>query len=68
MKTEKEWNADILKITMSIKDNFPELMKYVSEIPLKTMEQDSAEITLKNLKDYFDSLEAIIKKYAPNHL
>ena len=34
MKTEAELNADILKVTMTIKDEYPELSKYISEMPV----------------------------------
>jgi hypothetical protein len=33
MKTGKELNAAILKITMIIQEKFPELSKYISEMP-----------------------------------
>ena len=67
MKTEKELNDDILKITMTIKETYPELSKYIIEMPLKISSTVSEEMNLKNLKDYYDSLETVLKKYTNTH-
>lgn len=67
MKTESELNADILKITMIIQEIFPELSKYLVEMPVTIPDDISPEINLKNLKDYYDSLDNLLKKYADNH-
>lgn len=67
MKTEIELNDDILRITNKIKQNFPELLKNIGEMPVKISYSDNSEINIKNLQDYYDSLDAIFKKYATNH-
>lgn len=67
MKTEEELNADILRITLAMKSQFPELSKYIEEMPVTIPDVNNPEITLKNLKEYYDSLENIFKKYVPNH-
>jgi hypothetical protein len=67
MKTEKELNNDILKITMAIRDNFPELSKYLNEMPVTIPVSNNPEINLKNLQDYFNSLNALFRKYVINH-
>ena len=67
MKTEKELNNDILKITMAIRDNFPELSKYLNEMPVTIPVSNNQEINLKNLQDYFNSLNAFFRKYVINH-
>ena len=67
MKTESELNADILKITLLIRDEYPELAKYISEMPITIPDEESPEINVKILRDYYESLEAIMKKYASNH-
>jgi hypothetical protein len=67
MKTEKELNNDILKITMAIRDNFPELSKYLNEMPVTIPVSNNPEINLKNLQDYFNSLDALFRKYVINH-
>ena len=67
MKTEKELNADILKITMLIQDKFPELSKYIAEMPVTIPNVENPEITVKNLQDYYNSLDIIVKDYDKNH-
>jgi len=68
MKTEAELNADILKITGIIKDKYPELSKYISEMPVKiSYTAGDEDANIKSLKEYYNSLEAIIKKYSKTH-
>ena len=67
METEKELNADILKITMLIQDKFPELSKYIAEMPVTIPNVATPEITIKILKDYYDSLSILLKDYDRNH-
>jgi hypothetical protein len=62
MTTEKGLNAAILKITLMIQEKFPELSKYIEEMPV-----NNPEINLEQLKDYYNSLENLIEKYAENH-
>ena len=66
MKTEKELNADILKKTLMIREKFPELLKYLAEMPI-TIPISNPEISMKNLVDYNNSLDNLIEKYAKNH-
>ena len=61
MKTEAQLNADILKITLMIRERYPELSKYISEMPVTIPNVESPEINAKILADYYDSLEAIMK-------
>lgn len=67
MKTEVQLNADILKITLMIRKQYPELSKYISEMPVTIPNVETPEINAKILKDYYDSLEAVMKNYAQNH-
>ena len=67
MKTEAQLNDDILKITLMIREKYPELSKYVSEMPITIPDVESPEINAKILTDYYDSLEAIMENYAQNH-
>lgn len=68
MKTEQELNADILRVTMIIRDKYPELSKYISEMTVTIPDVETPDINIKNLSDYYNSLVAILKKYAPNHI
>lgn len=67
MKTEAQINADILKITLLIQKEYPELTKYISEMAITIPNEESPEINAKILADYYESLKAIMKKYAQNH-
>ncbi|MFM9989187.1 hypothetical protein [Flavobacterium sp.] len=67
MKTEAELNENILKITMTIRNEFPELIKYLNEMKVTIPDVKTPEISNKILKDYYDSLENLLRKYAPNH-
>lgn len=60
---EKELNAKILEVTMKIKDHYPELSKYLDEIPITIPSEKDPEITLNHLKGYYESLSSILNKY-----
>lgn len=67
MKTEKELNAQILMITMKIRENYPELSKYLEEMPVTIPDEKNPEITTKNLTAYYDSLNSLLNKYILEH-
>ncbi|WP_428659930.1 hypothetical protein [Runella sp.] len=67
MKTKNDLNADILKITMIIHEKFPELSKYILEMPISIPDVIDPEISIKNLNDYYESLTGLLKRYAVNH-
>ena len=67
MKTEKELNQAILEITIKIRNKYPELLKYLSEMPVTIPDVDQPEMTIKVLSDYLESLENLLKKYSPSH-
>ncbi|MDI6033461.1 hypothetical protein QLS91_10285 [Flavobacterium sp. LB2P84] len=67
MKTEKELNEAILKITMKIRNDYPELSKYLLEMPVTIPDISNPEINSKTLTDYYKSLENMLKKYISNH-
>ena len=60
---EKDLNSKILNITMRIKDHYPELSKYLEEMPVTVPSENDPEITLNNLKLYYESLNSILNKY-----
>ncbi len=68
MKTEKELNRDILQVTMKIGEMFPELSKYIEEMPVTISETDNSAAIIKNLEDYYNSLNVLLKSYSINHL
>ena len=67
MKTEKEINKDILKITMEIRDKYPELSKYIEELPVTIPNIAEPEINTKSLMNYYESLDVLLKKYKLEH-
>lgn len=66
MKTEKQINDDILDITLKITNNYPELVKYLKEIPVSIPDQEHPEINAKVLQEYYEYLESILEKYGEN--
>ncbi len=62
-ETEKDLNARILKITMTIRDHYPELSKYLDEMPVTIPSENDPEITLKHLSTYYESLNSMLNKY-----
>lgn len=67
METEKELNDAIQKMTLKIRNEFPELLKYLVEMPVTIPDSNNPGIDIKILKDYYESLDSILKQYAPNH-
>ena len=65
MKTIIELEQSIMNITAKIHKEFPELVKYITEIPVNISAE--AEGNIKNLEDYYSSLEQIISKYSKTH-
>lgn len=51
MKTEIELNRDILVITQKIQKEFPELSKYIVEMPAKNSGMDDEAGNIKNLQN-----------------
>lgn len=68
MKTELNINNDILRLTNEIKNTYPELLKYISEIPVKDVFKLNFEINSKNLLGYYNTLKIILEKYKAEHL
>ena len=67
MKTEHEINKNIIEITMAIDEKFPELSKYIDEMPVTIPNTNDPEINETNLEDYQSSLDVLLNKYAANH-
>lgn len=65
MNTKEQLEKDIQEITTTISNKYPELLKYVSEIPESNSESD--EVNIKSLKSYYLSLKDIVNKYGDTH-
>ena len=67
MKTEQELNEDILRMTMAIRKRFPELSKYIEEMPVNYTNKKGDEVTVKELENYYNSLNNLFRKYELEH-
>jgi len=63
METESEWNEKIMAITLQIQQQSPELMKFLGEMPVTIPDQKKPAINIAALKDYYESLQDLLKKY-----
>jgi len=64
---EKELNTKILEVTMKIRYHYPELSKYLDEIPVTIPAGKDRRKTLNHLKEYYESLSSILNKYKLNY-
>ncbi|MDD3722882.1 MAG: hypothetical protein PHW92_10440 [Lutibacter sp.] len=64
---EKDLNLKIMEITIIIKDKYPELLEYLNEMPVSIPAEKNPDITLKNLNNYYDSLNSVFTKYKLEH-
>jgi hypothetical protein len=63
MEEIKTINAKILEITLKIQKKYPELTKYIEEIPVTIPTEKKPEINLKTLKDYYNTLLIVAQHY-----
>lgn len=61
MATEKELNKEIINLTTEIRNNYPELNRYIDELTISI--PDSGRVDLEALKDYRDTLKTALLKY-----
>ena len=67
MKTKAELEQNIINITTKINTEFPELSKYISEMPENVSEFNTDGQGTKNLKEYYNSLEELLLEYSKTH-
>ena len=67
MKTVLELDKAILTITMKIHDEYPELSKYIKEMPVNNLDKQGNGKNLSDLKDYYNSLKAMLETYSKTH-
>jgi hypothetical protein len=67
MKTKSNLEHEIVSITMKIHKEFPELSKYIAELPEQLINKDSTNLKTKKFKEYFKSLELVVSEYAKTH-
>lgn len=56
----------ILKITVKMQLEFPELSKYLNEMPVKSQLKVDCNPSLVSLTDYYNSLCCLYKSYKSN--
>lgn len=66
-EVEKDLNSKILKVTMTIKEQYPELSDFLEEMPDTIPGEKDPEITLKNLSAYYESLNSMLSKYKEDY-
>ncbi|OFZ54646.1 MAG: hypothetical protein A3D92_22655 [Bacteroidetes bacterium RIFCSPHIGHO2_02_FULL_44_7] len=57
----------ILRVTSIIKLKFPELSKFLDEVPQSDFDPKHPKISLKDLNAYYQSLSSILNKYELEH-
>jgi hypothetical protein len=67
MENIESLNTQILKITMKIRDQYPELSKYLEEMPDTLSNGNDTKITEQNLSAYYNSLDSLLNKYIMEH-
>ncbi|MFY7860908.1 MAG: hypothetical protein ACOVP5_01680 [Chitinophagales bacterium] len=68
MKTKIEIEQNILEIIMKIHGEFPELSKYISEMPDNNSISNANHIDKRSFEKYWSSLDNILSAYAKTHL
>lgn len=68
MKTIEGWDQEIMKITLKINQDFPELAQFITEIPIRYSEDHKKDENISNLKEYYNSLIVILARYSKTHL
>tara|TARA_R110000868_G_scaffold390234_4_gene659816 strand:- start:951 stop:1154 length:204 start_codon:yes stop_codon:yes gene_type:complete len=67
MESQIGLNYNIRLTTLKIQEEYPELIKYLNEIPRNFLSNGKKEINNKELKGYLDSLNTLLKTYAKKH-
>lgn len=67
MDYQDDLTQQILIKTEIIQKEFPELMKYLEEIPGNIQFKTEKNVNQKALKDYLDSLNNLIETYTKQH-
>jgi hypothetical protein len=65
MENIKELEQKIINLTVKIQDEFPELSKYISEMPQDN--SDDKKIKIKHFEEYYQSLKNIHYQYSRTH-
>ena len=61
--SEKALNMKIMKKIMMIRENYHELTKYLSEMPITIPCHETPEVREKQLEEYLESLDHLVENY-----
>ena len=67
MESINDLNLKITNITMLIQEKYPELINFLNEIQITIPKEQSPEINISILKDYFNSLVTLLNDYILEH-
>lgn len=67
MESPNDLNARIFSATQKIQAEFPELVKYLDEIPTTYSDATTNKISQENLIDYYNTLNALLKSFSKEH-
>lgn len=67
MESKNVLNDNIRSTTLKIQEEYPELIKYMNEIPRNLLSNVEKGINNKELKDYLDSLNNLLETYSKKH-
>lgn len=67
MKPEAVLNDEILEATAKIRKDYPELIKFLDELPQHLPDDSNQDVNLKALNDYLNSLNELMENYSKEH-
>lgn len=67
MESQNDLNDNIRLTTLKIQEEYPELIKYMNEIPRSFLSSSEKGVNNKELKGYLDSLNNLLETYAEEH-
>ncbi|GEM_PF-6693249 len=62
-RSREEINARILKVTMAIRNNYPELAQHLDEVPVLLNNKVQTAVSLAQLSAYCDTLNSLLDSY-----
>ena len=68
LKTGKILTKEIENILTTIREPYPELVKFIGEMPVKISYKANDKIHNQNLEDYNESLKTLLSKYSRTHV
>lgn len=67
METLQSLSTEIAHLTREIEEHHPELLKYLEELPNSVPSKAEKQEDLELLREYRDSLKAILATYTDKH-